>query len=182
MRTVVFGRPWQKRNEMQLRNHNIKIYKIDNKTMTDPNQYGPDLHPIHPKELRSIRVVRSYTDEQEGQDIREEDVARPKNHCWCYDGNEPDENGRTWRDKSRAWRPTYGSCIFCYDAGPVGQNCVKCSINGKNAGYWMIVRGQDPKKFLDSIRLAEIFGGKTIIAKAGHCYFCLLYTSDAADE
>ena len=96
---------------------------------------------------------------------------RPNNHCWCDNSNELDENGRSWKDKSRARRPTYGSCIFCYDAGPVGQKCVKCSINGKKAGYWMIVRGEDPKKYLGSIRLAKIFGGKTVIAKAGHCYF-----------
>ena len=78
--------------------------------------------------------------------------------------------------ESRARRPTYGSCIVCMDAGPVGQTCLKyteeCAENGQRAVYWMIGRGEEPRMMiLDSLHLAQMLWAETVIAKSDHCYF-----------
>ena len=147
-----------------------------NLAMRDPRAYGPDPHPIHPQWISQIRIIKSYTEDQAGQDIRPEDVVRPTNHCWCIGGNDINEHGRCWTQKSRARRPTYGSCIVCMDAGPVGQTCLKCTEecteNGQRAVYWMIGRGEEPRMMiLDSLHLAQMFWAETVIANADHCYF-----------
>ena len=84
MRTVVCGGLRQNQRNKHA-SHKIKIYKIKIKnlkslTMTDPNLSGPNPHPTCLEDVKEIRIVTSYTEEQVGQDIRSEDVVRPKNH------------------------------------------------------------------------------------------------------
>jgi hypothetical protein len=74
------------------------------------------------QDIRDEDVVRSInhrwcyhggdetSTDQEGQDIRDEDMVRPINHRWCYHGG--DETS-TWKLKSWARCPTYGSCQYC---------------------------------------------------------------------
>ena len=66
-------------------------------------------------------IVVRYTEDQAGQDIRDEDVIQAENSVW-YTKAEI----KTWRDKTTAGIPTYGNCVNCYWGGPVGLKCTHC--------------------------------------------------------
>jgi hypothetical protein len=111
-------------------------------------------------------IIVSYTTDQEGQDIRDEDVVRPMHHCWCYrDGNE----ARTWKLKSWARCPTYGSCQYCLKSGPVGKSWNECQIR-EGQPIYVALKNQD--KIVDSITIAEMFNQGHETAKADQ-YFTL---------
>ena len=86
-----------KKLNIKSRDHNIDTYKINimNLTMRDPDPgaYGPDPHLVYPQWISQIRIVKSYTEDQAGQDIKPEDVVRPTNHCYCIGGKDINENG-----------------------------------------------------------------------------------------
>jgi hypothetical protein len=62
-----------------------------------------------------------YTDDQKGKDIRDEDVVRVSNGKWI--AQHSTETG-SWKEKSTGRCPTYGTCSFCFKAGPTGKKCV----------------------------------------------------------
>ena len=66
-------------------------------------------------------ILKGYTEDQAGQDIRDKDVIQAVNSVW-YTKAEI----KTWRDKTIAEIPTYGNCINCYWGGPVGMHCTHC--------------------------------------------------------
>ena len=109
------------------------------------------------------RIVVSYTPAQEGRDIREEDVVRPLNHRWCMAAAETD----TWRDRSNARCPTYGSCPRCVKSGPVGKLCNECGEAQGSPQYTVVKNGE---KILDSITLAEMCHRTHETAKADRFY------------
>jgi hypothetical protein len=111
-------------------------------------------------------IIVSYTTDKEGQDIQDEDMVQPINHRWCYQGG---NETTTWKLKSWAICPTYGSCQHCLKSGPVGKSCNECQIREGQPGY-VILRNQD--KFLDSITIAEMFNQGHDTAKADQ-YFTL---------
>jgi hypothetical protein len=94
-------------------------------------------------------------------DIFEEDVVRPTNKIWCRTGS---EETRTWRLKSSAGCPTYGSCDFCFSSGPVGKRCSKCP----EAGFYLVVLYQ--YYVLDSVALADVMERGHEVAKANRTY------------
>ena len=104
---------------------------------------------------RSQRIVKGYTDDQEGKDIRDEDVVRPSNGKYTKQGS-PETN--SWQHKSTGRCPTYGTCSFCFKAGPTGKKCT-CTY-----GNYLILfyRGH----VVDSITLGEMFGEELEVAKA----------------
>ena len=109
-------------------------------------------------------VVKNYTNEEDyGEYIKEEDVVRPLNSRWCYQSGE--ETG-TWKQKSRARCPTYGTCLYCGRSGPVGQFCMTCKI--PEAGYVIMIntRRVGETKIIDSQSLATLYGMGHQIAKA----------------
>ena len=55
-------------------------------------------------------IVLNYTEDQTGQDIREENVVRPDNRKWSAVGA---DEVKEWRWKSSARCPTYGTCSCC---------------------------------------------------------------------
>jgi hypothetical protein len=109
-------------------------------------------------------VVRNFTTiEEYGEYIKEEDVVRPLNSRWCY---QMGEETATWRQKSEARCPTYGSCLYCVKSGPVGKLCNECNI--PEAGYAVMMNGS---KHLDSITLARLFGKGHEAARADRVCF-----------
>ena len=81
--------------------------------------------PPRPGELPEPRFIMvGYTDKQETliNDICEEDMVRPDNHKWCVQGG---EETASWKLKSTAMCPIYGSCELCYRSGPVRKRFVK---------------------------------------------------------
>jgi len=90
----------KKKQNTKSQSHNIDTYEINikmNVTMRapDPGAYGPDPHPVYPQWISQICIVKSYTEDQAGQDIKPEDVVRPTNHCYCIGGKDIDENGQS---------------------------------------------------------------------------------------
>ena len=101
------------------------------------------------------RIVVGYTNDQEGQDIRNDDVVRPANRRWTkQDSTETHD----WKMKSSGHCPTYGSCDHCYKAGPAGKDC-KCTY-----GRYQILFYN--RHVIDSITVAELIGEELEVAKA----------------
>ena len=113
------------------------------------------------------RIVVAYTDDQEGKDIKDEDVVRAENGLFYTE----EEIGR-FRKRSRARCPTYGSCEYCYKAGPVGLKCDDCD----GIGTYKVVYAhpQEDKRYarriVDSEQLAKWFNRSTQIAKADRMF------------
>jgi hypothetical protein len=113
------------------------------------------LPPYNPETNRPLRINKGYTDDQEGKDIRNEDVVRASNGKFTKQGS-PETN--SWHQKTASVCPTYGSCNFCYKAGPIGKKCV-CT----NGGHHILFhRGY----ILDSIYIGELLEEELEVAKA----------------
>jgi hypothetical protein len=65
-----------------------------------------------------VRIIVGYTDDQKGKDIRDEDVVRVSNRKWI--AQHSTKTG-SWKEKSTGRCPTYGTCSFCFKAGPTGK-------------------------------------------------------------
>jgi len=134
---------------------NMKINKMDD--------YQPGSH-------RQRFIVVNYSADQEGQDIRDEDVVRPHNHRWTIRyAIDPDAEIQSWKIKSFARCPTYGSCQKCLKSGPVGTVCNECPIKNFKPGY-VILRSEDGSKILDSITIAQMLGRPHQTAKADRVF------------
>jgi hypothetical protein len=101
------------------------------------------------------RIVIGYTVDQQGQNIRDEDVVRPNNHKWARKGlSETHE----WKEKSLGRCPTYGTCSLCWKAGPAGKKCICTHGNSLILFYGL--------NALDSITVADIIGQDLEVARA----------------
>jgi hypothetical protein len=102
-----------------------------------------------------VRIIVGYTDDQKGKDIRDEDVVRVSNGKWIAQCSTKTGN---WKEKSTDRCPTYGTCDFCFKAGPTGKKCV-CTD-----GRYKIVFHR--YHITDSIKIAELFEEELEVAKA----------------
>jgi hypothetical protein len=114
---------------------------IENQTNENPN--------------RPVRIVKGYTDDQEGKDIRDENVERQSNGKWTKQGS-PETH--SWKDKSLGRCPMYGPCSHCYKAGPAGKKGI-CTH-----GDYIILF--DQRHVIDSIKIAELLEEELEVAKA----------------
>ena len=80
-------------------------------------------------------IMKGYTEDQAGQDIRAEDVIQAANLVWYMRAEI-----RTWQDKTTAGIPTYGNCTKCYWGGPVGMVCTHCVGKGKKRPTYQVVK------------------------------------------
>ncbi len=127
---------------------NHKIAKIT--TSMNPTTFYNDENPNRP-----LRIIKGYTDDQEGKDIRDEDVVRPSNGKYTKQGS-PETN--SWQQKSTGRCPTYGTCSFCFKAGPTGKKC-PCT----NGDYLILFYR---RYIINSITFGEMFGEELEVAKA----------------
>jgi hypothetical protein len=63
-----------------------------------------------------------------------------------------------WKEKSTGRCPTYGTCDFCFKAGPTGKKCV-CTD-----GRYIILFYR--RHIIDSIKIAKLFEEELEVAKA----------------
>jgi hypothetical protein len=122
------------------------------------------------EQLTYQRVLVTYMDDQEGQDIREEDVVRPSKHQWsdAYSHNDGD-----WVAKSRPRCPMYGSCQHCYRSRPVGMFCYEHQEETPKLTQYMVVNYFHHiyrHATLGSIIIAEMLGAGHETAKADRTY------------
>jgi hypothetical protein len=101
------------------------------------------------------QIIVGYTDDQKGKDIRDEDVVRVSNGKWIAQHSTETE---TWREKSMGWCPTYGTCSFCFKAGPTGKKCVFTDGEYKIVFYRYDI--------IDSIKIAGLLEEELEAAKA----------------
>jgi hypothetical protein len=101
------------------------------------------------------RIVIGYTVDQQGQNIRDKDIVRPKNRKWARNGS-----GETheWKKKSLGWCPTYGTCSLYWKAGPVRKKCT-CTPGNYLILFYKL-------NTLDSIMVAGIIGQELEVARA----------------
>ena len=134
--------------------------------MSDQDGYYPgeipeDVRATIPNFRVPEMINKNYTPDQEGQDIRDEDVVRPHNHRWAR----ADEIA-TMRALSADRCPTYGSCVKCFRSGPYGRLCSNCNTDNvtlnKNGSHYVILMkesekcGRVQRVVLDSITLSQI--------------------------
>ena len=115
------------------------------------------------------RIVVNYTVDQEGQDIREEDVVHAANGIFFTE----DELKR-FSEKSSFGVPTYGNCHGCWSSGPVGKKCRECNAPGYHFVYLPVMvcrhRCMFDHKWVDAEWLSmQLAKGQHEIAKADQC-------------
>ena len=78
---------------------------------TDTHQTYEEKGNTNPMRYIIRDYCKKYPADQGGQDINEEDVARPSNHKWAAGRLEVDE-----RRKTVVGIPTYGTCSICWNS------------------------------------------------------------------
>ena len=113
-------------------------------------------------------IVRNYTEDQAGMDIRKEDVVQARNG-WYYTSQEIE----TWKVKNTQDMPMYGNCGRCGQGGPIGTECSQCMerppmkgevVTGAGRPVYQLFQIDD--MFLDSRLIAEIYGKGHDVDKA----------------
>jgi hypothetical protein len=142
MRTVVAIEYYKKQGQKRLyANHKSAKMTTNNKWNESMNE--PE------------RIIVGYTDDQKGKDIRDEDVVWASNGKWIAQCSTETGN---WKEKSTGRCPTYGTCDFCFKAGPTGKKCVCTDGRYKILFY--------RRHIIDSIKIAELFEEELEVAKA----------------
>jgi hypothetical protein len=103
----------------------------------------------------------NYTPDQEGQEIRQEDVVRPLNRKITTM-----KEVANWKEISRSRAPSYGSCEYCFRSGPLGKRCNRCN-NGEYEAILLLVKG-GAIATLDSITMSKIMGQGHKVCLAEH--------------
>ena len=119
------------------------------------------------------KIVKNYTPDQQGQDIRPQDIVRPINKKWAK-GDEV----QTWRKLSNERAPTYRSCTMCFRSGPLGRLCNKCNYENNHYVALNYDNGHGQGATLDSVTMSEIFRAGNETAKADRDILWLRTPSD----
>ena len=135
-------------------NANSGCHQTPQEARTQKQEY---FKMMNPPEIINL----NYTPDQEGQEIRQEDVVRPMNHKIMTMNEVTD-----WKEISRSRAPTYGSCEYCFKSGPLGKRCNQ-SNNGVYEAILFQVKGQRIAT-LDSITMSEIMGQGHEVCLADH--------------
>lgn len=106
------------------------------------------------------RILRTYTSDQKGQDIKDEDVIR----AWNGIGYTQDEQDH-FKDTHRSEQPTYGNCILCRSAGPVGKECA-CDACLPRYQVIGVTHDWNSDTIIDAEYYAKMFGASVEVAKA----------------
>ena len=118
-----------------------------------------------PVELQPVIIVRNYAPDQEGMDIREEDVIRAGNGKY-YSNEEIPQFSR----KSAARCPTYGNCKVCWKSGPVGKRCNYITCTGNRGAIYVVTYVLDDTRgkrhTMDAENLATLVHRPHEVAKA----------------
>ena len=119
----------------------------------------------------TCKIIVAYTDDQDGQSIRSQDVVTANNGIWFTE-----EEKRSMTDKSCMRCPTYGSCQHCWKSGPVAKRCTSC--NDEMCGYSFIfyTTPYGEMRLLDSQFLSGLLGtghetvmaNRTIVRERSH--------------
>ena len=131
----------------------------------------PTYYPLDPWGEKYVNI--NYTVDQGGQDIQEQDVARPPNHRWV---SPLSKETATWHGLSRARAPTYGVCSGCFKSGPTGKECNECigTLDRKGKTFRYVIMKVwnfgGTVQILDSITFAAMLGRGHETAKADRLY------------
>lgn len=120
-------------------------------------------------------IVKGYTEDQRGQDIRDQDVIRAANGKWfTFD------ECLHFKEKSFQRAPTYGTCPRCWMSGPLNLFCRECMekrTGGRPIHGFVVMKlthGCDGKghKIMDSVTLATWLKKGHQVAKVDRkCFF-----------
>jgi hypothetical protein len=116
----------------------------------------PSYGPVVMNEQGQTYLVRNYTEDQAGKEIRQADVARPNNHR-SSGPHTNDDYG--WKNTDHS--PTYGACFKCWSSGPVGKECSRCE---RERMFFLVVRCGD--KIIDAEYLSAMLGADHEVARA----------------
>jgi hypothetical protein len=115
--------------------------------------------------IASPYLVRGYTEDQAGMDIRPDDVARPFNHRYSL-GPGSDVAGDDFRLKNVDRAPTYGSCWMCRKSGPLGIICDNPRCGDEVYKVVFMYNDNGERVVVDSIWISEVFEAGHRTAKA----------------
>jgi hypothetical protein len=135
MRTVAVIEHHKKQEQKRLSaNHKIaKMTTNNTKTFDNESTNEPE------------RIIVGYTDDQKGKDIQDEDVVQVSGGKWIA---QISSGTGTWKEKSTGRCPAYGTCSFCFKAGPTGKKCV-CTDGKYKIGFY-------PYHIVHSIKIAKL--------------------------
>jgi hypothetical protein len=87
---------------------------LSSKTTTSKNIKQEYSKMMNPPEIINV----NYTPDQEGKEIRQEDVVPPMKRKITTM-----KEVAKWKEISRSPAPTYGSCEYCFRSGTLGKHC-----------------------------------------------------------
>jgi hypothetical protein len=131
--------------------------RLSSNTTTSKNIKQEYSKMINPPEIINV----NYTPDQEGKEIRQEDVVPPMNRKITTM-----KEVAKWKEISRSRAPTYGSCEYCFRSGPLGKRCNRCN-NREYEAILLLVKG-GAIATLDSITMSKIMGQGHEVCLADH--------------
>jgi hypothetical protein len=81
---------------------------------------------MNPPEIINV----NYTPDQEGKEIRQEDVVRLMNRKITTM-----KEVAKWKEISRSRAPTYGSCEYCFRSGPLVNVAINATMENMKPSY-----------------------------------------------
>ena len=103
------------------KDNNEKEISLETPTVNKVKRYA--LPPVRLGEYVIYNYPKHYTPVDLEENIHPWDVVRPDNYKYTIQES-PEVN--SWRLRTNAGCPTYGSCMRCFGSGPVSENCVDC--------------------------------------------------------
>ena len=100
-----------------------------------------------------VYIVRSYSVEQAGQPIQENQVVRAGNGRFFRT-----DEARSFSVLSSARCPTYGNCNYCWRSGPLNMQCRYCNDDRKVYTYFWLSHPKGGKRILDAEYIAQLVG------------------------
>lgn len=111
-------------------------------------------------------IIRGYDPLTYGETyIKDEDVVRPWNHKYTTERDREID----WLSKSVVGHATYGTCLQCFDSGPVNEKCRFCGYGH----IYKIFRFGETE--LDSITLAHRLERGLVFQKADRKFDWICY-------
>jgi hypothetical protein len=130
---------------------------LSSNTTTSKNIKQEYSKVMNPPEIINV----NYTPDQEGKEIRQEDVVQPLNRKIMTM-----KDVAKWEEISRSHAPTYGSCEYYFRSGPLGKCCNRCN-NGEYEAILFLVKG-GAIATLDFITMSKIMGQGHKVCLADH--------------
>jgi len=150
----------------------VDMYWVENGVQRDPTITDDKRRLIRENVIRMLPrgsdnekyILLDYDPGTYGQEyLKDNDLVRPRNEQ-CVTEEDVRDN---WLRKSLTNCPSYGTCVKCGAAGPVGEQCISCTYN--RAGIYTVLYYQT--RVLDSLTLAIRLRKPSCLVRADRTFY-----------